>query len=183
MENDWVDDVRRFWFEALKPGAWFRTDPRVDGEIRDRFLGLYEQLKASPPEPADARTAVAAVVVLDQFPRNLFRDRPEAFASDAQALAVARLALAAGLDRGLPERERMFLYMPLQHSEDARDQQRSVELFATLAVPGARASAEKHKAIIDRFGRFPHRNAALGRASTPDEVLHLKRASGFRKGR
>jgi uncharacterized protein (DUF924 family) len=176
MQNAWVDEVLKFWFDELRPAAWFRTDPKVDAEIRCRFLGLWERFRAAPPEVSDPKAAVAAVVVLDQFPRNLFRSQPEAYATDAQALAIARAALDQGWDRGLGEPERQFLYMPFQHSEDAADQRRSLELFSTLSIPDAARSAEEHKAIIDRFGRFPHRNAVLGRASTPAETKHL--ASG-----
>jgi uncharacterized protein (DUF924 family) len=129
---------------------------------------------AAPRGGPAAPTAVAAAIVFDQFPRNMFRGAAQAYATDALARAVARAALSAGLDRGLPDPERQFLYMPLQHSEDPADQQRSVALFSGLAIPGARRDAEAHRAVIDRFGRFPHRNAALGRASTPAEIEHLR---------
>ena len=175
MQNAWVDEVLEFWFGELRPAAWFRTDPKVDEQVRRRFLGLWQRFRAEPPEVGDAKAAVAAVVVLDQFPRNLFRGRAEAFATDAQALEIARAALAKGWDRGLSEPEREFLYMPFQHSEDADDQRRSLELFSTLTIPGAARSAQQHKALIDRFGRFPHRNAALGRPSAPAEIEHLTR--------
>lgn len=182
MQDDWVEAVHRFWFEELKPAAWFRVDPRVDAAIRDRFLALWEALKAAPPVLRDGRTAVAAAVAFDQLPRNLFRGRPEAYATDPLALEIARAAVDAGLDCGLTEPERQFLYMPFQHSEDPADQRRSVELFASLAIPGGRRSAEQHKALIDRFGRFPHRNAILGRESTPEEARHLRTTrSGFEK--
>jgi uncharacterized protein (DUF924 family) len=182
MPDEWVDDVHRFWFGALRPRDWFRTDAKLDAEIRRRFLWLWAGLKAAPPVLRDARTAVAAAVVFDQFPRNLFRGTPEAYATDPLALEVARAAIDLGLDHGLPDPERQFLYMPLQHSEDRGDQQRSVELFASLAVPNARRTAEAHKALIDRFGRFPHRNAVLGRESTPEETEHLRTTrAGFEK--
>lgn len=173
MQDDWVEAVHRYWFEALKPAAWFRADASVDAEIRRRFLGLWEALKAAPPAPRDGRAAVAAAIVFDQLPRNMFRGRTKAYATDRLALEVARAAVDAGLDRGLSQPERQFLYMPFQHSEDLADQRRSVELFSGLTLPGARRSAEEHKALIDRFGRFPHRNAALDRASTAEEVEHL----------
>jgi uncharacterized protein (DUF924 family) len=182
MRDGWVDEVHGFWFGALRPRAWFRTDPKLDAEIRRRFLGLWQALKAAPPTLSDAPNAVAAAVVFDQFPRNMFRGTAEAYATDGLALQAARAALSAGLDRGLSDPERQFLYMPFQHSEDRADQQRSVELFSGLAIPGARRTAEAHKALIDRFGRFPHRNAILGRASTPAELEHLRATrSGFEK--
>jgi uncharacterized protein (DUF924 family) len=182
MRNDWVEAVLSFWFDELKPRAWFRTNPKLDAEIRRRFLGLWQELKAALPTLSDAPTAVAAAVAFDQFPRNMFRGTAEAYATDALALQAARAALSAGLDRGLSDPERQFLYMPFQHSEDPADQQRSVELFSGLTIPGARRTAEAHKALIDRFGRFPHRNAILGRASTPAELEHLRAArSGFER--
>lgn len=182
MQNAWVDEVLKFWFGELKPAAWFRSDPAVDEEIRRRFLDLWERFRAQPPKVEAPRSAVAAAIVLDQFPRNLFRGRPEAFATDAAALQIARAALDQGWDRGLSDPERQFLYMPFQHSEDADDQRRSLELFSTLAIADAVRSAREHKALIDRFGRFPHRNAVLGRASTPEEVEHLASSrSGFER--
>jgi uncharacterized protein (DUF924 family) len=182
MRDGWADEVHGFWFGELRPRAWFRTDPKLDEEIRRRFLARWQALQADPPAVSDARTAVAAAVVFDQFPRNMFRGRPEAYATDALALGVAHAAVSAGLDRGLSDPERQFLYMPFQHSEYPADQQRSVALFSGLAIPGARADAEAHKALIDRFGRFPHRNAVLGRASTPEELEHLRTTrAGFEK--
>ena len=174
MPGDWVETVLSFWFDELRPAAWFRADRALDAEIRRRFLGLWEALRAAPPVAPDGRTAVAAAVVFDQFPRNMFRGTAQAYATDALAREVARTALSAGLDRGLADPERQFLYMPFQHSEDPADQQTSVALFAGLALRGARATAEAHRAVIDRFGRFPHRNAVLSRASTPEEIEHLR---------
>lgn len=184
MQDGWVEEVLSFWFDELEPRAWFVADPRLDAEIRRRFLTLWQGLKTAAPVPRDGRTAVAAAIVFDQLPRNMFRVRPEAYASDPLALEVARAAVDAGLDRGLSDPERQFLYMPFQHSEDPADQRRSVELMSALAIPGARRSAEDHKALIDRFGRFPHRNAILGRAPTPDEVEHLRTTrTGFEQSR
>jgi uncharacterized protein (DUF924 family) len=120
----------------------------------------------------DADTALAATIVLDQFSRNMFRGTAAAFAADTKALAIAEAALARGFDRGLPDARRQFFYLPFEHSEDAEVQKRSVELFATLG-PEALRWADAHKVIIDRFGRFPHRNAVLGRVSTPEELEFL----------
>jgi uncharacterized protein (DUF924 family) len=182
MREGWADEVHGFWFDELRPRAWFRTDPELDEQIRRRFLRLWTALRAEPPGLSDARTAVAAAVVFDQFPRNMFRGRPEAYATDALALDLARAAVSAGLDWELSDPERQFLYMPFQHSEDPADQRRSVALFAGLDIPDERRSAEAHKALIDRFGRFPHRNAVLGRESTPEELAHLEAArAGFEK--
>jgi len=170
----WTDDVLRFWFEECVPEQWFRKDDAFDSALRERFLGLHAAVAALAVEDclADAQTALAAIVVLDQFSRNMFRGTPRAFAADAQALSVAETAVARGFDRETPVERRKFLYLPFEHAEDARAQARSVELFASLGEEDLRWAAA-HKAIIDRFGRFPHRNAVLGRISTPEEVAFL----------
>jgi uncharacterized protein (DUF924 family) len=172
MEADWVDEVYKFWFEV--PEHWFGPDPNFDAEIRSRFTDLYETLKREKPNAMSPRWAVAAVIVLDQFPRNMFRSSAQEFATDAQALSIARAALADGADQQIRVDERMFLYMPFMHSEEPANQQRSVTLFASLDVPEALKAAREHKRVIDKFGRFPHRNSVLGRTSTPDELAFLK---------
>jgi uncharacterized protein (DUF924 family) len=120
------------------------------------------------------RTLLATVIVLDQFSRNMFRGNPRAYAADPLARRLARQAIAQGLDAGLRREERLFLYLPLEHSEDRADQARSVELFSTLGREDWTRYALAHKAVIDRFGRFPHRNAVLGRESTPEEIVALQ---------
>jgi uncharacterized protein (DUF924 family) len=178
--QDQVDEVLRFWFEELPPEAWFRKDARVDDQIRERFLPLYEQVRGMQAQDfATPPASLAAVIVLDQFPRNMFRNSPQAFATDPLALEIAQRAIAGGFDRQLSETRRTFLYMPFQHSEDAAMQARSIELFATLADKGGLDYANRHRAIIDRFGRFPHRNAILGRASTEEELQFLTTHAGF----
>jgi uncharacterized protein (DUF924 family) len=170
-----IDDIVRFWFEQLTPKDWYRKDKALDAEIERRFGAIYAALKAGVP--ADWLTTpkgwLAAIIVLDQFPRNLFRDDPRAFATDGEALALSKRAIAAGIDMKLKPEQRAFLYMPFQHSEDAADQARSIELFTALGTPSNLDFAQRPKAIIDRFGRFPHRNAVLGRASTEAESAFL----------
>jgi uncharacterized protein (DUF924 family) len=172
----WVSDVHRFWFSELGPADWFAVNSAVDDTIGTRFGKLYDAMKAQPPDPRalDAQGHLSAVIVFDQFPRNLFRHTARAFATDALALAFARDALSRGMDAGLNDHERQFLYMPFMHSEDPADLARCVTLFETLDVPEAVRSAHDHKAVIDRFGRFPYRNRALGRVSTPEEDAFLK---------
>ncbi len=174
-EPAWVDAVLRFWFETLTPQAWFKRDDAVDAEIRQRFASLHAQLAAADHVgvPANARTALATVIVLDQFPRNMFRGTPQAFSGDLKARQVTKAAVAAGLDRELDTNGRVFLYLPLEHSEDAEDQRLSVALISVLGDANYTKFAQAHKVIIDRFGRFPHRNAALGRTSTPKEIAFL----------
>ena len=176
----WVERVLHFWFEELQPGAWFVKNASVDALVRERFLTLYECIAAMrPSEPADARECVAAVIVLDQFPRNMFRGSPRAYATDAQALAIAEHAIRAGLDVVSSAQQRMFLYMPFQHSEDVAIQARSVGLFEQLGLPEALDYARQHCDVIERFGRFPHRNAVLGRTTTAEEARFLATHPGF----
>ncbi len=175
-EEKWVGDVLKFWFEETAPDRWFEKDPTFDGTVRERFLGLHETLVSRGDDAllADARTALAAVIVLDQMSRNMFRDTPRAFAADAQALRLAEAAVARGLDADLSKDQRMFLYLPFQHAEDRRLQARSVALTAGLGDAELQKWADAHRAIIDRFGRFPHRNRILGRPSTAEEIEFLK---------
>ncbi len=178
----WIGEVLGFWFEELGREKWFAKDPGVDAKIRQRFERLYEVLTKWPPEDAlaSAKRALATVIVLDQFPRNLFRDDAQAFATDGLARDIAERAIANGLDQGLAPERRVFLYLPFEHSEDAGDQRRSLALISTLGDAEFESYAHRHKDVIDRFGRFPHRNAALGRVSTPEEDAFLREpGSGF----
>jgi len=180
-KNDWVGDVLKFWFEVTEPDQWFEKDPTFDASIRERFLSLHEILASRGKKDLldDAQAALAAVIVFDQMSRNMFRDTPRAFAADPLALSVAEAAIARGFDAGLTKDQRMFLYLPFQHSEDRQSQARSVALTASLGDPELQKWAEAHRAIIDRFGRFPHRNAVLGRISTAEETEFLKRPDSY----
>ena len=171
-----IEEILQFWFEELTPDDWFGGGEAVDGRIRERFRDLHEALREQVPESwrASRRGLLAAVIALDQFPRNMYRGDPRAFAADAVALGLAREALARGFDRELSNGERKFLYLPFEHSEDPAEQVRSVQLFTTLEGEDDLSYALRHKEIIDRFGRFPHRNKVLGRHSTPEEVEFLK---------
>jgi uncharacterized protein (DUF924 family) len=187
MDNDrhsaradaWIGEVNVFWFEELRPEQWFRIDAAVDETIGRRFGELRATLAAEPVAAPTPQAALARVIVLDQFSRNMFRGSPAAFSSDALALQTAQTAIAAGLDRQLTSNERQFLYMPFQHSEDRAVQRRSIELFESLDDPDVLSFAVQHKEIVDRFGRFPHRNAALGRRSTAAELEFLKTGPTF----
>jgi uncharacterized protein (DUF924 family) len=181
MDDAWVDEVLSFWFGELGPGDWFRKDEALDRRIAGRFLALHEKVRVQAPGrlAESGEQARAAIIVLDQFPRNIFRGRPEAFASDATALAVSRIALDKGHDKGLGKPQRQFLYMPFMHSESLADQERSVALFASLGDESVLGFAVAHRDIIARFGRFPHRNAILGRTTTPEEAEFMKTHPGF----
>lgn len=176
-----------FWFgppdlaERFKPhAAWFKLDPEFDEALRRRFQPL--QRRAAAGGCADwalkAEPCLALILLLDQLPRNLYRGQAEAFATDAMAREAAQKALSRGFDRSLPSAWRQFIYLPFEHSENLADQEMSVALFKTLAHDPAMASgvdyALRHYAIIARFGRFPHRNRALGRASSAAEEEFLK---------
>jgi uncharacterized protein (DUF924 family) len=177
---DWVE-VIDFWFKELEPKDWFRKDESVDARIAQRFRTVHEA--AASGELWHWRSlapgALAEIIVLDQFSRNLFRDDSRAFATDGMALVLAQEAVRRALDRELPAAQKSFMYMPFMHSESGRIHETAVELFSQ---PGLEENLDfelRHKAIIDRFGRFPHRNQVLGRVSTPEEVEFLKTAPGF----
>ncbi len=165
--------VVAFWRGAGE-AAWFAKDAAFDAEFRERFLALHERAAAGVLESwaATAEGSLALLILLDQFPRNCFRGSARVYGCDPLARAVARAALAAGHDRQVEAALRVFFYLPFSHSEDAADQDLSVALNDPLGGENA-ASARGHQAIIARFGRFPHRNALLGRASTPEEQAFL----------
>ena len=169
--TDWRADVLKFWL-ALKPEQWWDGGPELDHRIRQNFLKLWTEKRQLPVDAflADPLTAAAAVILFDQFPRNMFRGSAEQFATDHLALAIARGALDAGYDQELAHDERKFLIMPFEHSENLDDQNRSVLLFTQLGDEEQVLYAKKHRDVIERFGRFPNRNAILGRAPRPDEL-------------
>ena len=190
-----AQDVLDFWFlPAGDEGhgkvrmAWFRKDEAFDALIRERFGALVEQAVAGGLKEWDTagpRGVLARLLVLDQFTRNSARDTPGAFAGDAQALAAAQYLVDSGAHLELAPLERWFAYMPFEHAEDARMQETSVQLFTALAeagpeFDGALDYAHRHRGVIARFGRFPHRNPILGRASTPEETAYLAQpGAGF----
>ncbi len=171
-------EIIEFWSEA-GPDRWWKTDHHFDEAIRDRFLATLERAKSGELDNW-AETpigALALIILLDQFSRNLFRGTPGAFANDEKALAIAKAAIANGFDREIHDEIRFFLYMPFMHCETLAEQQRCVELFAPVGGDNFR-SAEEHRDIIQRFGRFPHRNAILGRVTSEEEQRFLD-SGGF----
>lgn len=175
-QDAWVDEVLKFWFEELPREDWFRKSDATDELIRSRFMNVHERVAALPADAAwtSPRRALATIIVLDQFPRNMFRGTPRAFATDGKAIEVARGAVERGFDKAFDKDGRAFMYLPFEHSEDLADQERAVELFTPLGDPEYTRYAIAHRDIVARFGRFPHRNAVLGRQSTPEEVEFLK---------
>jgi uncharacterized protein (DUF924 family) len=183
MDDALPGAILAFWFGPpphAARDAWFRKDPAFDTAIRERFGTAIDKALAGAYGDwcVTARGALARVLLLDQFTRNVFRDSAKAFAGDARALATAQDAIARGCENALDPFERWFLYMPFEHSEDAGAQRRSLEYFGSLArepgLAGACDYAQRHAAIIERFGRFPHRNAVLGRTSTAEELEFLR---------
>ncbi|MEQ9434555.1 DUF924 family protein [Hyphomonas sp.] len=191
----WIGDAASSAEEAgVRNKMWFAKSEDIDAEIRAKFLPLLETLAAGPlaDDWAERGTSerLAAIIVLDQFSRNLFRGSPRAFSQDALALRLCKEGLSLREDLTLSEAERIFFYLPLEHSEDIGDQTRAVEMFSAL-VKDARSAfrqlaeatleyAYAHKAVIEQFGRFPHRNAVLARETTPQEAAYLaKPGSGF----
>ena len=168
--------VLRFWFDETPREAWFKLDQEFDQRVRDRFLSLHEDAALDRldgwAETVDG--ALALVIVLDQFPRNMFRGTPAAFATDAKAREIADRSVKRGFDRALLPPRRGFLYLPFEHSESLDDQKRCVALFEAAGDDSEGLEwAIKHLRIIERFGRFPHRNRILGRESTPEEIEFL----------
>jgi uncharacterized protein (DUF924 family) len=175
VEPTWVGEVIRFWFEELGEARWFTKSDDVDAQIRDRFLTLHERLVTHDGLGVTApRPILALVIVLDQFSRNLFRGNPRAFLADPIARRLSRTAIEQGSDIAMKREERYFLYLPFEHSEDREDQGLALNLIKHLANEEWTRYAMAHKMVIDRFGRFPHRNAVLNRLSTADEIAFLK---------
>jgi uncharacterized protein (DUF924 family) len=186
-----AQEVLLFWFgpppaRGPRDARWFGKDEAFDRECRERFLPLHQRAAAGELDrwETEAQDCLALILLLDQFPRNMFRGTPRAFATDSLALEAARRAVARRFDKGMLPVERMFLYLPFEHSESLADQMSACELMKPLEAfaetEDAYRYAVAHRKIIERFGRFPHRNAILARASTPEETEFLKQpGSGF----
>lgn len=176
MDEFTSDDILRFWFEELEPPQWWSKDASLDALIAERYGALLAcasccelyRWRATP------RGRLAEIIVLDQFPRQIHRDMPQAFANDPLALALAQEVVARGDDTSFTPIERVFLYLPYMHSESRAIQAISVALYERNGLPDNLDFARRHKAIIDRFGRYPHRNEILGRPSTPEETAFLR---------
>jgi len=173
-----MNDVLDFWFDELDPSRWYRKSDALDARIVARFASLHQAIvageRAAWRDTPDGR--LAEIIVLDQFSRNMFRGSPLAFATDPLALALAQESIRAGADTALDDSRRAFLYLPFMHSESALIHEEAMRLFADL--PNLDFEI-RHKAQIDRFGRYPHRNAVLGRVSTPEELEWLETNEGF----
>ena len=169
------DSILKFWFEELEPKDWWKKDSDFDQLILDRFGKVHTQ--ATQGELFEwrktAKGSLAEVIVLDQFSRNIFRDKPGSFQYDPMALTLSQIAIEKGFDQELSPDERVFLYMPFMHSESALIHEEAVKLYTQLGIQNNLDFEIKHKTIIDRFGRYPHRNKILGRESTEEEITFL----------
>ncbi|NCP67380.1 DUF924 domain-containing protein [bacterium] len=171
-----IESILDFWFETLEPEQWFAKDDQLDQQIKEMFEPTYYKIVAGDCEDWEhtPHGSLAMIIVLDQFSRNMFRDNPQAFAEDKKALSVSKNAIEKGFDMALDTEKRRFLYMPYMHSEDKSVHEVAVKLFTDLGNAQTLEYELKHKAIIDRFGRYPHRNKILGRTSTAEELEFLE---------
>jgi len=178
VQADWPQQVLSFWFKELTKQDWFLSSKTLDNTINDRFGPVHAQVKSwkSLPQDADKHRALAAIIVLDQFSRNIFRGTKNAYAFDSLALLLAKQAVSRELDETLGDDERQFMYMPFMHSENLEDQNSAVTYFTELGRP---EHAVEHLAIFEQFNRFPHRNEVLKRKSTKKEIAYLKDARRF----
>lgn len=174
-------DILDFWFSPEVSQNWFNRSDELDARIRLKFTEAHAKADAGELDSwlDTPQGALAVIILLDQFSRNMFRGSPKSFASDKKALKIAKDALAKGFDKSLNDQEKQFLYLPFMHSENMADQDQSVALYEKLGNATALDFAHQHRDIIAKFGRYPHRNAVLARASTAEELEFLKTHSGF----
>lgn len=181
MTDSWSADVIRFWFDELAPDDWFGSSDALDQQIIERFEELWEEQKSKVA--ADfidtPETALAAIILFDQFPRNMFRDTAEAFATDHLSLQIAKEAIDRELDHKLTDDQRAFAYMPFMHSEDLDDQTRCLGLFTALGIESNIKFAKAHRDVIVKYGRFPHRNDVLGRETRSEEQAAIEQGSSW----
>ncbi len=175
------EDIIEFWYADENRELWFKSTPEFDRELQRRFRQTWEQARRGELDHwrAHAEGCLALVIVLDQFPLNMFRGEAQSFATEAQSREVARHALEQGFDRECSTEHKAFLYMPFMHSEDLADQELSLRLYAAPGLESNLRFARHHHDIVARFGRFPHRNAALGRDSSEAEIEYLDSKQAF----
>ncbi|MEW8507936.1 MAG: DUF924 family protein [Candidatus Thiodiazotropha sp.] len=181
MNSDEIDRLIDFWFSDRVRPLRFNSTAAFDQEIRDRYIALWQQARRGELEvwKASKEGCLALVILLDQFPLHMFRDRPESFATEQQSRDIADHAIETGFDKQMPAAWQAFLYLPFMHSESLSDQERSVALFAAAGLQSNLKWAKHHRELIRRFGRFPHRNDILGRESSADEIDYLKSDQAF----
>ena len=176
------ETILSYWYSERMKKYWFRSTPEIDTEIRDKFEALWEKsAKGELDHWAEtAEGALALVIILDQFPLNMFRNQSKSFQTEQMSVQVARRAIEKKLDTQLPKNQIAFLYMPLMHSENLKDQNISVRLFEQTGLDDNTRFAKHHRGIIQQFGRFPHRNSILNRKSTSEELEYLSSKQAFK---
>lgn len=181
MQTESPEELIEFWFSEPVVKLWFKSTPEFDTQLRKRYLDIYEYAKHGHLD--DWREtplgSLALVILLDQIPLNIFRGRPESFSTEEHARRVASIAIKHSFDRELNDRQKAFLYMPFMHSENLQDQDFAIKLFEQAGLQNNLRYARHHRGIIARFGRFPHRNPILGRASSSDEMAYLDSPEAF----
>jgi len=177
-DDDLIREILDFWFSEQARPLWFRSTPEFDAGIRERFEEIWGLARAGVYDhwEEDPEGALALVILLDQFPLNMFRGDARSWSTEARAREVAAHAIEQGFDQGMSDEQKVFLYMPFMHSESLADQDRAVQLFRDAGLDDNLRYAEHHRDVVRRFGRFPHRNAGLGRESTDEELEYLKKA-------
>ncbi|HPE62458.1 MAG TPA: DUF924 family protein [Thiolinea sp.] len=182
QQNQTPAEILDFWYNPPMSEHWFSATPEIDQTIRTRYESLWQQARDNKLEhwTQNAEGCLALCIVLDQFPLNMFRGDPRSFSTEQMAVAVTRAAVAQGFDRQLPRERVAFLYLPLMHSEHMRDQNESVRLFEAGGLEHNARFARHHRSIVETYGRFPHRNAILGRTSTPEEIAYLNSDDAFK---
>ena len=181
-DSDLVKEILNFWIKEVGPKKWFRSSPALDDEIRARFERHWQMAKEGAYDDwvSTPDGACALIILLDQLPRNMFRGTPDAFASDAKALEIAKLAVENRRDIEMPQAVRQLFYLPFMHAEDLSAQEKCIDLIRERSGDENNLyHAEQHSDVIRQFGRFPHRNDVLGRDSTEAEKAYLKTSSGF----
>lgn len=176
-----AQDILNFWYTPPMPEHWFNPTTEIDQTIHDRFAAVWEQAASGELDDwkNSAEGCLALCIILDQFPLNMFRGDPRSFATEQQAVSICKHAVAQGFDKQLSTEQAGFLYMPLMHSENRADQDESVRLFDAAGLDGNARFARHHRAIVEKYGRFPHRNAILGRESSAAELEYLASDQAF----
>jgi len=175
-------EIIEYWFSDRVKKQWFASTPELDKEIEEKYEALWEKAKLGELDDwgNDSDDCLALLIILDQFPLNMFRGQPKSFDTEGKSVEIARYAVHLGLDRKIEKEKRAFIYMPFMHSEDLKDQDMSVKLFKENSLNENIRFAEHHREIIRRFGRFPHRNVIIGRESTEEEIRYLASEDAFK---
>jgi len=176
-----IDELISYWFSDPVKKLWFNSTPEFDEELRKKYLSVLEQAEKGELDHwrEEPLGALALIIILDQFPLNMFRRQPRSFATEAQARQLAEYAVSKGFDNQLDAAQKAFLYLPFMHSENLADQDKSVSLFEKAGLTENLKYAIHHRGIVQRFGRFPHRNSVLGRESTTEEIRYLNSKEAF----